>query len=98
MQDTHWASGAFGYFPSYALGNIYGGQILDKMAGDIPDYKEKIAEGSFSEMGGWLAENVHKYGNLYDAADLIKIMTGNGLRIEPFLNYLDKKYSNLYGY
>jgi carboxypeptidase Taq len=98
MQDTHWASGAFGYFPSYALGNIYGGQILEKLAGDLPNYKEMIAEGSFTEMGGWLAENVHKYGNLYDAADLIKIVTGNGLRIEPFLNYLNDKYSKLYGY
>jgi carboxypeptidase Taq len=49
-------------------------------------------------MGAWLTENVHKYGNLYDAADLIKVVTGNGLRIEPFLNYLDEKYSNLYGY
>jgi len=98
MQDTHWAGGAFGYFPSYALGNIYGGQMLEKMVRDIPDYKEKIAIGSFAEMGAWLTENVHKYGNLYDAADLIKIVTGNGLRIEPFLNYLDEKYSNLYGY
>lgn len=98
MQDTHWAGGAFGYFPSYALGNIYGGQMLEKLVGDIPDYKQKIAGGSFAEMGGWLAENVHRHGNLYDAADLIKVITGDGLRIEPFLNYLDEKYSNLYGY
>ncbi len=98
MQDTHWASGAFGYFPSYALGNIYGGQMLEKMAQDIPYYKEKIVEGSFAEMRNWLSENVHKYGNLYDAADLIKVITGDELRIEPFLNYLNEKYSNLYGY
>jgi carboxypeptidase Taq len=98
MQDTHWASGAFGYFPSYALGNIYGGQMLEKMAQDIPYYQEKIAEGSFAEMRTWLSQNVHKYGNLYDASDLIKVVTGNELRIEPFLNYLNEKYSNLYGY
>jgi carboxypeptidase Taq len=98
MQDTHWAGGSYGYFPSYALGNIYGGQMLEKMAEDIPIYKEKVAQGCFKEMGSWLVENVHKYGNLYDPADLIKLITGDELRIEPFLNYLDDKYSKLYGY
>ena len=98
MQDTHWAGGAFGYFPSYALGNIYGGQMLEKMAVDIPDYKDHIAKGSFEEVKGWLVDNVHKYGNLYDPADLIKMITGDELSIEPFLDYLDDKYSKLYGY
>lgn len=98
MQDTHWAGGSYGYFPSYALGNIYGGQMLEKMAGEIPDYRERIAGGSFTEVGGWLAENVHKMGNLYDPSDLIRLITGNDLSIEPFLGYLDEKYSTLYGY
>ncbi len=98
MQDTHWAGGAFGYFPSYALGNIYGGQMLEKMAAEIPDYKDYIAKGSFKEIKGWMVENVHKYGNLYDPADLIKVITGDDLRIEPFIDYLDEKYSKLYGY
>ncbi|UCH57378.1 MAG: carboxypeptidase M32, partial [Candidatus Bathyarchaeota archaeon] len=98
MQDTHWASGLFGYFPSYALGNIYGGQMLEKMAGDIPDYKKQVAKGSFKEIKEWLTKNVHGYGNLYDPADLIKVITGDELRIEPFFNYLDEKFSKLYGY
>ncbi len=98
MQDTHWAGGAFGYFPSYALGNIYGGQMLEKMAVEIPDYKDCISKGSFKEINSWLVDNVHKYGNLYDPADFIKVITGDELRIEPFLNYLDDKYSKLYGY
>lgn len=98
MQDTHWAGGAFGYFPSYALGNIYGGQMLEKIAAEIPDYKGYIARGSFKEIKGWMGENVHKHGNLYDPADLIKVITGDELRIDPFLDYLDEKYSKLYGY
>jgi carboxypeptidase Taq len=98
MQDTHWANGMYGYFPSYSLGNIYGGQMLEKMAQEIPDYKGYIAKGSFKEIKGWLVENVHKYGNLYDPADLIKVITGDELRITPFLDYLDDKYSRLYGY
>ena len=98
MQDTHWAGGLYGYFPSYALGNIYGGQMLEKIAAEIPGYKDYIAKGSFKEIKGWMVENVHKYGNLYDPADLIKVITGYDLRIEPFIDYLDEKYSKLYGY
>ena len=45
MQDTHWASGYYGYFPSYAWGNIYGGQLVKAMEKDIPDWKTKIANG-----------------------------------------------------
>ena len=98
MQDTHWAGGSFGYFPSYALGNIYGGMMLEKMAADIPDYREKFAGGSLSEVNAWLVENVHRHGKLHDPGDLMKMITGSELRIEPFMGYLDEKYSKLYGY
>jgi len=30
MQDIHWSQGAFGYFPTYTLGNIYAAQFLTK--------------------------------------------------------------------
>ncbi|MFQ6053328.1 MAG: carboxypeptidase M32 [Candidatus Bathyarchaeia archaeon] len=98
MQDTHWAGGSFGYFPSYALGNIYCGQLLAAMERDLPDWRSRVAAGSFSEVRGWLAEHVHRYGNLYDPADLIRLVSGEDLTIEPFLRYLDEKYSELYGY
>lgn len=98
MQDTHWAGGSFGYFPSYALGNIYGGMMLEKMDEDLPDWRERVAAGSLSEVKGWLVENVHKYGNLYDPAELIRVVTGKSLTIKPFLRYLEDKYSRLYGY
>ena len=98
MQDTHWAGGLFGYFPSYALGNIYGGQLLAAMERDLPDWRSRVAAGSFSEVKRWLVEHVHRYGNLYDPADLIKLVTGEPLTIRPFLSYLDEKYSKLYGY
>ncbi|RLI22714.1 carboxypeptidase M32 [Candidatus Bathyarchaeota archaeon] len=98
MQDTHWASGLYGYFPSYALGNIYSGQILTAMEKDLPNWRNRIAEGSFHDVRQWLAENVHSYGNLYDPADLIRKITGTELSVKPYLNYLNKKYSELYGF
>ena len=98
MQDIHWAGGSFGYFPSYALGNLYDGMLLKKMEGDLPDWRDRIAAGSFAEVKGWLVENVHRHGRLYDPADLIRMITGKDLTVEPFIRYLDDKYSKLYGY
>jgi len=98
MQDTHWAGGAFGYFPSYALGNIYGGQILSTMEKDVPNWRELLAKGDFHSTKEWLIKNVHSYGNLYDPRDLLKRITGEDINVNHFINYLNTKYSKLYGY
>lgn len=98
MQDTHWASGLFGYFPSYALGNIYSGQLLAKMQKDIPDWRTQLAEGNFNNIKQWLVKNVHSYGNLYDPAELIKLITGKEINVKNYLDYLDGKYSEIYGF
>jgi carboxypeptidase Taq len=98
MQDTHWASGLYGYFPSYALGNIYSGQFLEKMNKDLPEWRKQLAKGNFIEVKQWLAKNIHHVGNLYDPADLIKRVTGNEPTVKPYLNYLNEKYSELYGF
>jgi len=98
MQDTHWASGYYGYFPSYALGNIYSGQILARMEKALPDWRNQIAKGNFYDIKQWLVKNVHSYGDLYDPADLIKKITGEELSVIPYLNYLNTKYSELYGF
>ena len=96
MQDTHWATGYYGYFPSYALGNLYDGVWSTKLDNDLPDWKQQIAGGSFKELKNWLTENVYKYGNLYDPEDLVKTVTGRELAVKPFMNYLDEKFQNIY--
>jgi carboxypeptidase Taq len=98
MQDTHWASGSYGYFPSYALGNIYSGQILNAMENDLPNWRKQIEKGNFSPVKNWLIKNVHNYGNLYDPPELIRKITGKELNVKPYLNYLNEKYSKLYGF
>jgi carboxypeptidase Taq len=98
MQDTHWASGYYGYFPSYALGNIYGGQLLSAMEKDMPDWRKQLEKGSFKPAKQWLTEKVHKQGNLYDPPMLIKKITGKELTVKPYLNYLNEKCSKLYGF
>ena len=98
MQDTHWASGFFGYFPSYALGNIYDGMILEAMERDLPDWRKELTSGGFGGIQGWLKERIYRHGNLYDPVDLVKLVSGRSLTIEPFIRYLDRKMSALYGF
>lgn len=98
LQDTHWASGHIGYFPTYALGNIYSGQILSQIEKDIPDWKSQIANGKFNNVKKWLIENIYSYGNLYDPSELIKKISGEEIKIKPYSNYLNEKYSRLYGF
>jgi carboxypeptidase Taq len=98
MQDTHWASGLYGYFPSYALGNIYSGQILARIKEDIEDWRSQLAQGNLKNIRGWLAKNVYSYGDLYEPAELIRKIAGKKLDAKPYLEYLEEKYSALYGF
>ncbi len=97
MQDVHWSGGSFGYFPSYALGNIYGGMFLEKMGKDLPSWKSEIKGGNYLPVKQWLAQNIHSQGNLYDPADLVRNVTGKDLDIAPFLRYLERKCKLVYG-
>jgi carboxypeptidase Taq len=98
MQDTHWASGLYGYFPSYALGNIYSGQLADALTRDQPDWQNHLAQGNLEPMNTWLKTNIHGQGDLYDPQELIERATGTKLDSKPYLQYLNKKYSGLYGF
>ena len=98
MQDTHWAIGLMGYFPCYALGNVYSGQILEAMQKANPNWRANLAKGVFTEVENWLVKNVHSYGDLYDAPELIRKISGKDLNVKPYLNYLNQKYADLYGF
>jgi carboxypeptidase Taq len=98
LQDTHWAGGSFGYFPSYALGNIYGGMFLRKLNQDVPSWRKSIKKGDFKPVRQWLVDNIHSKGNLYDPADLVKEVTGESIRVGPFIGYLNRKFGALYGF
>jgi carboxypeptidase Taq len=98
MQDTHWASGLYGYFPSYALGNIYSGQITAAITKDLPDWRNQLASGKLNHVNDWLKRNIHNQGDLYDPEELIKKATGRTLNSEPYLQYLKEKYGGIYGF
>ena len=98
MQDTHWASGLYGYFPSYALGNIYSGQLTASITKDLPDWRKQLSEGKINHVNDWLKRNIHNQGDLYYPEELIKKATGKNVDIQFYLQYLNEKYENLYGF
>ena len=94
LQDSHWSGGSFGYFPSYALGNAYGAQMLHNMEQEF-DVFGQVARGSLSGVTGWLREHVHQYGQLLEPAAIVKNACGE---FDPhyYLDYLTRKYTELY--
>ncbi|MBQ7638484.1 MAG: carboxypeptidase M32 [Clostridia bacterium] len=95
LQDVHW-TGMFGYFPSYALGNAYGAQILNTMKKDF-DVFGAIKEGRLNEIADWLTEKVFSIASLKTPDEWIKAITGESLNVDYYLNYLEEKFTKLYG-
>jgi carboxypeptidase Taq len=95
LQDVHWSYGEFGYFPSYAMGNLYGAQLLAAMKKDI-NVDEELKSGNLSKIHVWLKDMVHQHGSLYLPKDLIKKATGESLNPKYFINYLTEKYNKIY--
>lgn len=97
LQDTHWSSGMLGYFPTYALGNIYAAQIFAQVKKDIPDLEEGFMRGEFAPLLTWLRENIHRQGRRYRGAALIKKLTGSELSVTPLVEHLRHKLTLVYG-
>ena len=94
LQDVHWSS-SYGYFPSYALGNAYGVQILRTMEKDF-DVFAAVREGQLSKVAAWLKEHVFSIASLTDPDEWIRAITGESLNVNYYLDYLEDKYTRLY--
>jgi carboxypeptidase Taq len=97
LQDIHWSIGSIGYFSTYALGNLVSVQLWEKINKDIRNLDDQIRKGDFSELLGWLRKNVHQYGQKYEPQQLVEMVTGSRITPEPYVRYLTKKYSEIYG-
>ena len=98
LQDTHWYIGYFGYFPSYALGNLYNAQMLHTMTHEIPDYEDQLRKGELSPILSWLKTNVHEKGNAQDALRFIENLSGEQLNPHYFLDYAEMKFGKIYNF
>ncbi|WP_243017964.1 MULTISPECIES: carboxypeptidase M32 [Candidatus Cardinium] len=96
LQDIHWSSGYFGYFPSYALGNIYAAQYFAAFAKSFPDWQVKVTNGSFTFINDWLRQEIHRFGRMYNAQESMKRITGCPISVEPYKDYLSNKYKALF--
>ncbi len=97
LQDIHWSGGAIGYFSTYALGNLVSAQLWEKINKDIRNLDDQIRKGDFSELLAWLRKNVHQHGQKYEPQKLVEMVTGSKITPEPYVRYLTKKYSEIYG-
>lgn len=98
LQDIHWSGGSFGYFPTYSLGNLYAAQFFAKLVKDIPDWNNQLEEGNVKVLTEWMKKNVQEKGNLFDPPELVKEVTGEYPNPKYLIEYLNKKYSMIYGF
>lgn len=96
LQDIHWSMGAFGYFPTYTLGNLYASQLLDAAKDDLPDYNKNIIDGKFDDLLGWMRNKIHNRGSILKPDELIEEATGIPPSTDSFVNYLTQKIKILY--
>ncbi len=92
MQDVHWPSGAFGYFPSYTLGAMIAAQQWAAIGRDIPDADAEIAAGRFDAINDWRRERIWSQGSRWSTPELITRATGEPLNAEHFRRHLEKRY------
>jgi carboxypeptidase Taq len=96
LQDVHWSSASFGYFPTYALGNVISIQLWERALRDLGDVDAQFEQGEFGPLREWLGEHVHRWGRTFDPADLLERVVGGPLDPEPYLAYLRGKLDELY--
>jgi carboxypeptidase Taq len=97
LQDIHWAMGAFGYFPTYTLGNLIAAQLFQAAEQDISDLEGCLSRGEFGPLLDWLRGQVHQHGKLHTADELVRSATGSALSPAAFLRSLRATAAQVYG-
>ncbi|MFN8625528.1 MAG: carboxypeptidase M32 [Candidatus Binatia bacterium] len=95
LQDVHWSGGAIGYFPSYALGNVYAAQLFKAAQAEIGPLDDAVTAGEFAVLLGWLRQRVHRFGQTYRPVELIARATGGAPTVRPLLEHLASRVAFL---
>jgi carboxypeptidase Taq len=93
LQDTHWASGLIGYFPTYLLGTVMSVQIWERVKDDVPDLEERVERGEFAALREWLGEHVHAHGRKFPPQETLRRAIGATIDAKPYVAYLRSKYA-----
>ncbi len=96
LQDIHWSGGAYGYFPSYCLGNMLAAQLWFAAREQLPDLDDDLRKGRFQPLLDWLNLNIHSHGKQFDTLELTERVTGEKLSPSSLIRYLKERYLPLY--
>jgi carboxypeptidase Taq len=97
LQDAHWSSGSFGYFPTYSLGNIIAGQMWELAEAELPDLDAQLGAGELVGLRDFLRDRVYRQAARMLPAELIEVASGGPLDPAPLLRHLRAKYGAVYG-
>lgn len=96
LQDVHWSHGSFGYFPTYSLGSFYATQFFAQAAKALPNLTDQVGKGELAPLLQWLRGEIHAKGRFYTSEELCRKVTGEGLQVQYFMDYLLEKYASIY--
>ena len=96
LQDVHWSAGLFGYFPTYTLGNIYAGCLFEKILNANNEILKKVQYGEFTDILEWLKKNIYVYGSTEKPEKIISNALGKSIDEKPLIDYLNKKFNEIY--
>ncbi len=96
LQDVHWSAGYIGYFPTYALGNIYAAQFFNAAQEQLGNLDDLFSRGEFQPLKEWLNSNIHQRGQQYPASKLVEVVTGEPFSAVALTKYLKTKFGSLY--
>lgn len=97
LQDVHWSFGLFGYFPTYALGNLLSVQYYNTAITENPNIPDELANGKFDTLLTWLNTNIHQHGRKFTGQELTQKITGESIQSTDYITYLTDKYTEVYG-
>jgi len=92
LQDTHWASGLIGYFPTYLLGSVMSVQIWEAAKRDLPELDDRVERGELAPLREWLEQHVHRHGRKFLPQETLERATGSTIDPAPYLDYLERTY------
>lgn len=97
LQDGHWSSGTFGYFPTYTLGNVVAAQLFAAARAELGDLDDQFARGNFADLLGWLRKKIHRRGRELAPDRLVFETTGEEISPRALIQHLSDKVAAIYG-
>ena len=97
LQDIHWSAGLIGYFPTYALGNMYAAQFFEAAERELGSLGTMFVKGEFAPLLDWLRNHIHQQGQRFSASRLVEVVTGQSLSNKPLMRQMNDRFRPLYG-